>query len=145
MTPLVTIWVVENLWLANIYDNALSHGRVTRTASPAWMTFHHLVYSWIIITNFFITGVLSSKERDLKRQMEKLHRCYMKKKEWKDSMRVVQQSMSRVSGLVPRLTLTQGSLDLVFIIYGSNICLTLSWAIFLFRPASISPCFAVWN
>lgn len=35
----------------------------------------------------------------------------------------------------------RGHLDLVFIIYGNNICRTLSWALFLFRPASISSCF----
>lgn len=112
MTSFVTIWVVgENPFFANIHDDAIPRGMVTCTASLAWLTLHLPVYSWTSITHliFIISGVLSSKERDLKRQMEKLHRCYMKKKEWKDSMRVVQQSMSKVSGLDPGLTLTQGS------------------------------------
>lgn len=56
------------------------------------------------------SGVLSSKERDLKRQMEKLHRCYMKKKEWKDSMRVVQQSMSREKKMLMETDKEPGSL-----------------------------------
>jgi hypothetical protein len=50
---------------------------------PSWLTF---------------TGILSSKHNELQKKMEKLHRCYMKGKEWKESIRVVQQSMSRVSG-----------------------------------------------
>ncbi|XP_062607689.1 mediator of RNA polymerase II transcription subunit 1-like isoform X2 [Saccostrea cucullata] len=41
------------------------------------------------------SGVSNSKHNELKKKMEKLHRSYVRGKEWKESMRVVQQNLSR--------------------------------------------------
>lgn len=39
----------------------------------------------------------------------------------------------------------RGHLDQAFIVNGKNIYKTLSWAVILFRSASISPCFVAWT
>ncbi|XP_061186032.1 mediator of RNA polymerase II transcription subunit 1-like [Saccostrea echinata] len=41
------------------------------------------------------SGVSSTKHNELRKKMEKLHRSYIRGKEWKESMRVVQQNLSR--------------------------------------------------